>query len=215
MTKVCLVNGSLRGAKAASLQFLQAVQDRLGAGEFVVRTIVVKAGIGEAHALDTLKALAEADAIVFAFPLFSYTLPGALIRLLEEFYAYARAPGNRVGSPRVYAIVNNGFPQARINEEAVRVITNFCTRLGFQYGFSIAISGGPVTVLTMKAPMLNPRLKRAFALMARDMKSSQAGAGVNRYFDPIIPKGILLWIKAQYEKKMKISADLHPGTEKA
>jgi len=83
-------------------------------------------------------------------------------------------------------------------------VKNFCARMGLRYRFSVAISSGPVTAMTMKAPLLNPRLKRAFAGIVADILHDGAGRQEDVFVKPIIPKPIILKIKEHYEKKSRV-----------
>jgi hypothetical protein len=201
MKKVCLVNGSLRGKKASSLAFLQRISTAMGTNGFHIDMITVKAGANGRSPLTTLAAAAGADVIVIAFPLFCYSLSGAVTRFLEDFHSYAKEGGRYNRRAKVFAIVNSGFPEPLVSEEAIRVVRNFCARLGLQYRFTIAIGAGPVTVLTMRVPFLNPRLKAAFRDIARDAGSDEAAPIMDVFIAPVIPRNIILRIKEHYEKK--------------
>jgi hypothetical protein len=198
---VCMVNGSLRGEKASSLGFLKDVRARMDPAVFEARMIAVRAVVKGGYPRETLTIMSRADAIVIAFPLFVYTLPGGLTRLLEEYQLHAGNGGNQGRKARVYAIVNCGFPEPEINREAIRVIRNFCARLGLRYRFTVAVGSGPVTAMTRKVPFLNLKLKRAFAEMVRDMGDSGTDEREDVFVSPVIPKGIILRIKDHYEKK--------------
>jgi hypothetical protein len=199
MKTVCFVNGSLGGAKASSLAFLKLLSAKLTPAHFRVDWVGAKPGAGGSG--ETLAAVGAADAVVLAFPLFSYTLPGALTALLEDFHAFAANGGQYKPDAQVFAVINCAFPEPWIMQESIRVVKNFCARLGLRYRFSIAISSGAVTAMTMKVPLLNPRLKRAFAEMARDLLREEAGPREDVYVKPIIPKPIILKIKEHYERK--------------
>jgi multimeric flavodoxin WrbA len=209
MKKVCLLNGSLRGRDSSSLQFLNRVSANMGADDFQINRLTVPAGLNGHSSTETLTVMADADALVVAFPLFYYTLPGVLTRLLEDFGHYLQNGGRRNKRMKVYAIVNCGFPEPRINEEAIRVMKNFCARLGLGYGFSIAIGSGAVTVMTMKVPFLNLRLKRAFRRMVDDMKSDTTEPREDVFIPPAIPKMIILRIKDRFEERSKRVVDSH------
>jgi hypothetical protein len=199
MKTVCLVNGSLGGAKASSLAFLRRLSAEMTPADFLVRWVGVKPGTGGNG--ETLAVVGSADVIVLAFPLFSYTLPGALTALLEDFHEFAADGGQYKPDAQVFAIINCAFPEPWIMRESIRVVKNFCARMGFRYRFSVAISSGAVTAMTMKVPLLNPRLKRAFAEIARDILDDGTGPREDVYIKPIIPKPIILKIKEHYEKK--------------
>lgn len=109
MKNICLVNGSLRGKNAASLEFLKDIDLRLTAGEYNKTVITVKAKVKDQYPDDTLKSIASADAIIFIFPLHNYGLPGALVRLLEDYYQYVKQGNNHIESA-VYVIANCAFP---------------------------------------------------------------------------------------------------------
>ena len=75
MKNICLINGSLRGKKASSLEFLKDVNRRLPDAEYKKTFITVKARLKENYPENMLKSLAGADAIILVFPLFTYGLP--------------------------------------------------------------------------------------------------------------------------------------------
>ena len=202
MKRVCLVNGSLSGAKASSLTFLKRLSAEMTPALFQVDWVGVRPGASGSR--ETLAAMSTADAIVLAFPLFSYSLSGAVTELLEDFHVFAAKGGQYNPDAQVFAIVNCGFPEPWIMRESIRVVKNFCARMGLRYRFSVAISSGPVTAMTMKAPLLNPRLKRAFAGIVADILHDGAGRQEDVFVKPIIPKPIILKIKEHYEKKSRV-----------
>jgi hypothetical protein len=132
--------------------------------------------------------LGSADAIVLAFPLFSYTLSGAFTAFLEDFHSWASQGGQYNRDARVFAVINCGFPEPWIMRESIRVVKNFCAKMGLRYRFSIVISSGAVTAMTMKVPLLNPRLKKAFAGIVRDIVRGPAGGHEDVLIKPIILK---------------------------
>jgi hypothetical protein len=201
MKTVCLLNGSLRGEKAASHAFLNVVSAKLNAVGVATERVSVQAGGGGYSSRETLGVVAAADAIVVAFPLFSYTLPGGLTAFLEDFSSAVRGGMQHNRGAKVFAIVNCGFPEPWIMREAIRVVRNFCARTGLSYRFSIAIASGPVTALTMKVPLLNPRLKKAFANIVKECSRGEIEPREDVFLPPIIPRGIVLKMKEHYENK--------------
>jgi hypothetical protein len=211
MKRVCLLNGSLKGEMASSLEFLKRVSASMKDDVHIDR-ITMKSGVNAGCRRETLAAVANADAVVMAFPLFSYSLPGALTRFLEDFYCYVREGVGYNSRAKIYAVINCGFPEPGIIEEAIRVVRNFCTRLGLNYRFAIAIGSGPATVMTMKVPFLNPRLKKAFMDLAKDARGERTVTTEDIFIKPIIPKAILIKVKERYEKK---SFALHRPTPRS
>jgi multimeric flavodoxin WrbA len=204
MKKICMVNGSFRGGKASSLIFLKDLAAGMRGKDLSVEFYGMKTGPAAAHPEGTFRALACADALVFAFPLYVYCLSGGFVRFLEDFRGYLASGGERNRGTRIYAIVNCGFPEPRITKEAVRVIRNFSSRTGFDYRLAVSIGCGPATAMTRKLPFLNSKLKRAWARIIEDILDSNAGHTEDLLVEPAIPKSILLRVKESYERKSGI-----------
>jgi hypothetical protein len=202
---ICLINGSLRGKKASSLVLLEDVNRKLPDREYNKTLLTVRARLKGSYPEDMLRSMAAADSIVMVFPLFSYGLPGALMRLLEDYYRYVQAGNGYNKGAGVYIIVNCGFPRPRTIAEAVRVIKNFCRRLSLNWRFAICIGSGPVVVAVKKVPLLHMKLKRAYSQIASDIKNGDRGTRGDYFIKPILPEPIILMIKNQYEKKMRLA----------
>lgn len=205
MKNVCMVNGSLRGKKAASLEFLRDLEFRLPDAEFNKKVMTLKAKLNSDYPADILKVMAGADAVVFSFPLHNYGLPGALMRLLEDYYRYIQAGNDYNKSARIYMIVNCGFPRPEATTgEAIRVIRNFCRRLSLNWRFAVCIGTGPIVALTRKIPFLYPKLKKAYSEIASDIKSDDKETRKDYRIKPVIPEAIIARIKRHYEKSGKM-----------
>ena len=202
MKSICFINGSLRGKAASSLVFLNSIKGMLADTEFNKDIINVRAKIKESYPEDILKTISRSDAIIMVFPLFTYGVPGALMRLLEDFYLYAKANGYNKAAG-IYIVVNCGFYRPEIMTELIRVMKNFCRRLSLNWRFAICMGAGPVAAETVKIPLLNMKYKRAFSAIAADIKNGGAGQKDNYFIKPLLPESVILWWKAQYEKKMK------------
>jgi hypothetical protein len=205
MKNVCLINGSLRGKEASSLAFLEDVNRTLSDTEYNKTFLTVRARLKGGYPEDMLQSMASAASIIMVFPLFSYGLPGALMRFLEDYYRYIQAGNGYNKDAGVYIIVNCGFPRPRTIAEAVRVIKNFCRRLSLNWRFAVCIGSGPVVVAVKKVPFLHMKLKRAYAEIASDIKSGDRGTRGDYFIKPILPEPIILMIKNQYEKKMRLA----------
>jgi len=121
MKNICLINGSLRGKEASSLLFMNSIKGLLGDSEFHKDIINVRARVNVSYPEDILTAISHADAVIMVFPLFTYGVPGALMRLLEDFFQYAKDHGHEK-TARIYMVVNCGFPRPEIMGELVRVM---------------------------------------------------------------------------------------------
>jgi hypothetical protein len=202
MKNICFINGSLRGKEASSLIFLNYINGMLADTEFNKDIINVRAKVKENYPEDALKTISRADVIIMVFPLFTYGIPGALMRLLEDFYLYTKANGYNKAAG-IYIVVNCGFYRPEIMTELIRVMKNFCRRLSLNWRFAICMGAGPVAAATVKIPLLKMKYKRAFSAIASDIKNGGAGQKNDYFIKPLLPEPVILWWKAQYEKKMK------------
>lgn len=199
---VCLINGSLRGRKAASLSFLRDVDRSLPEARYRRSIVTVGGNPKEDYPVETLRCMAAADALVFVFPLYGYGLPGALMRLLEEYRRFVVAGTGARPHSRVYAVINCGYPRPELTTgEAVRVLRNFCRRFSLNWRFAMCVGTGPLVVFTRKLPFLDRGLKRGCAAIAGDI-SADCSVQVNDVFvRPVVPESVIRRIKEHYEKK--------------
>lgn len=204
MKNVCFINGSLRGREASSLVFLKSINRLLPDPEFKKEIINVRPRVIGNYPEEILKKISRADAIIMVFPLFTYGIPAALMRLLEDFYQYAI--GNGYNKAMVYVVANCGFPRPQIMGELIRAMKNFCRRLSLNWRFAVCIGGGPIAAMTEKVPLLRMKYQRAFSAIAADIENGDIGHKEDYFIKPLIPEPIVLWIKARYEKKMKAGA---------
>lgn len=170
--------------------------------EFHKDIINVRARVKGSYAEDILKTISRGDAIIMVFPLFTYGIPGALMRLLEDLASYANGHGYNKAA-RLYIVVNCGFPRPEIMTELIRVMKNFCRRLSLNWRFAICMGGGPVAAMAVKVPLLRMKYRRAFSAVAADLENGDTGQKEDYFIKPLIPERVALWWKARYEKKMK------------
>jgi len=202
--RICFINGSLRGKAASSLTFLHGVERLLSDKEFEKPIITVETRLHDCYPEEMMKIMGSADAIVIAFPLFCYSLPGALMRLLEDYDAYAKKNGSSYATARVYAIVNCGFAAPEINAEAIRVVRNFCRSAGLEWRFALAIGCGPLVALTSVIPFLNMHIRRGFREISDDIRHDRREAKATFMVRPFISKSILIAIRDRMERKAQL-----------
>ncbi len=207
MTRVCLINGSPRGKlSTSSLVFLRGLEKSLAKEGFRTALLTVGRRSQEPTPEDQLRELAGAQALVFSFPLYAYSTPAALTKLLEELYLHLRRhpPGGQ--PPRVYALVNSGYAEPKVNTEALRVMRLFCKRAGLRWRFGAAIGGGMVVAMTRGFPLVAWTLRRLYRRIGADLRGGEAAASVSPAEDlwirPIIPKPIMVRFKdSKWAKK--------------
>lgn len=217
MKKVVLIDGSPRlEEKTASAGFLARVDATLKDGEFEKQFIHVRKSLKNGPEADYEKLL-EADALVLAFPLYYFCLPGLLMRFLEDYEKYLREHGGQKKSAKVYAIVNCGFPEPEINAEAIRVIGCFSRHIGARFRFGVLIGGGPmISSLEGAGPAKKSyeKLEAAAWAMVSDLLSEAAETPENVLIQVSFPRRLYLFMgdvgwKQQARKNGLKKADLY------
>jgi hypothetical protein len=61
-----------------------------------------------------------------------------------------------------------------------------------------------VVVATRKIPFLDMKLKKAYAEIASDIQGSNGEEKDNYLIKPLLPEPVILMIKNQFEKKMRL-----------
>lgn len=132
--------------------------DRIG-NDGVNKTIInVRQSLTKHQTQNDYDVISKADAIVIVFPLYIFCVPAMLTRFLEDYYHYYSETGKVTGSPKIYAIVNCGFPEAEINREAVRVIRSFSRHINAEFRFGILIGSGGMLLGAKGAPFMKKAL---------------------------------------------------------
>lgn len=148
MKNIILLNGSPRVNKSTSMKILSLLKNRLGA-DFKASVVEAGKSILRKKQSQDYALMAKADAIVIAFPLYVYCMPGALTEFLVGYREYVNGTG-KPAKQKIYAIINCGFPESRINAEAALVIKRFCKEIHASYRLSVLIgSGGMLQPLKM------------------------------------------------------------------
>ncbi len=140
MHDIILLNGSPRLKGSTSMKLLNLLGGRTGVD---CNATVIEAGrsILNKKLLQDYASMAKADAIVIVFPLYVYCLPGALIEFLVGYRDYISGTG-KPAEQKIYAVINCGFPESRINDDAALVIKSFCKEIRAEYRFSVLIGSG-------------------------------------------------------------------------
>ncbi len=152
---VVFVNGTpkIKPEESVSNQLVRMGKEYMASQELEFYEIQVRKSVSNRNSAD-FDLLLNADAIVFTFPLYIFCLPGILMRFLQDFHLYLKENGGFINRVKVYAVVNCGFPEAFINQEAVRVIECFSRQTGAEFGFGTMIGSGGMLLGTMDAPFM-------------------------------------------------------------
>lgn len=174
MKNIIVLNGSPRMKGSISMKMLDLFQEHLGT-DCKVQVIEAGKSILHQNQWKDYGYMVEADAMVIAFPLYVYCLPGVLMEFLVGYQDYIRGKG-QTPEQKVYAIINCGFPEARINEDAAHVIKCFCKKIHAQYRFSILIGGGGMLRPLKMMPSVNKMWKKiefAFGQIIGDVRDEK------------------------------------------
>ena len=137
--KTVFINGSPKKRFCASAYFL--FLQRLFTGG---KKVTLKLRTPADHEA-ILKELDDAQAAVFALPLYVDGVPSHVLRFLEKMESYCREKGLRLA---VYCIANNGFIEGKQNEPLMQTFENFCARAGLTWGGGVGIGGGVMLNVT-------------------------------------------------------------------
>jgi len=170
---VCLLNGSLRGKSSTSHFLLDALESRL-AGPWLggpPRIGLPRLGVSREELTPKIldgdlegfaKRVARSDTLVLALPLFCYSVPAGLLRLLVAL-AGLRTEERPL---ELFAIVYSGSPRPSVNAEALRVLRIAAAKCGWKWGGGLSVGGGLFFTLLKGLPFVGARLHAALSTLA-------------------------------------------------
>lgn len=175
MKQVVVIGGSPRTPGKATSDFLaERTAQALREVGLEARVLNVRAAIQRRQTDEAFAAMAAADAMIFLFPLYVFCLPGILMRFLQDYRAYANAHKGAGSGAAVYAVVNCGFPEPEINEQAVDVIGRFAAAVGARFRFGIMIgSGGMIALNIPFSKAVLRRYTQTVAAIGAEIQSGQ------------------------------------------
>lgn len=168
-TKAVIISASPKtSGKITSTLFAQLAADAINQKNVIASCIDVRTAVRKGGCDAAFAKMHEADALVFVFPLYFFCLPGLLMRFLQEYTATAKKKNGQ----SVWCIVNCGFYEPDINDEAVRVIQSFCRHIGAKFRFGITIACGSMVAFMRNARFMkkaSASLDTALASLADDV----------------------------------------------
>jgi hypothetical protein len=165
---VTLVCGSPKAKKdqIVSEYLIDLEQTHIARKDVAVHRVSARGSLLRGTCEADFQTMAESDALIITFPLYFFCLPGLLMRFLQDYTAFLKGFGQRKRA-KVYAVVNCGFPEAGINEEAVRVIKSFSKAIGAEYRFSLLLGGGGMILGTKDARFMRSTIDSIAAVFGQ------------------------------------------------
>lgn len=175
MKNIVLINGSPKvNEEAVSRHLIETAGSRINDNQYKKTFINVRQSITMNKTQDDFETISDADALIIAFPLYIFCMPGMLTRFLEDYYKYYTENKESKSRLKVYAIVNCGFPEPDINLEAVNVIRSFCRHINADFRFGILLGGGGMLLGAKDAPFMKKTMtsiNNEFSKIADDICS--------------------------------------------
>lgn len=179
--KIALINGSPKVKNSASGTLLDDLKSYFGE-----QTEIVEFGFhASTMPSGAIEELANADAWVFAFPLYVDGIPGHLLSCLVQLEEA------RLQNPQshIYGIVNCGFYEGIQAEFALKVLQNWSVKTGFVWGGGIGVGGGGALAMMPKVEGgKGPRapIEKALSVLADTILKREAQE--NRYVSVAFPR---------------------------
>nr|WP_243456511.1 flavodoxin [Mobilitalea sibirica] len=210
-----MVNGSpkIKSNQSVSELFVNLQENSMKEAGIDVGRINVRDSITLGKTQEDYLEMSQADAIIFTFPLYIFCLPGILMRFLQDYQQFLMKQNLTIEKEqKIFAVVNCGFPEPDINEEAVRVIKSFSRQIGALFGFGVMIGGGGMFLGTIDAPFMKKtkaELYNAFDQMSEMIIKMELSPMENRFIKPNFPRKLYLfaadreWISAAKKNGLK------------
>ena len=138
--KIVLINGSPKARDSASGSLLADLK-KLGR-DFETHEIAELALHTAVFPENMAEILTNAEAIVFACPLYVDGIPGHLLSCLTELERQAQTFLWQEQKPLIYGIVNCGFYEGIQAQYALEVLRNWAAKSGCTWGGGIGVGGG-------------------------------------------------------------------------
>lgn len=176
---------------------------RLAVAGWHTESLTLKPGtFREAGEAELLAAVDRADLLLLAFPLYIDALAYLVTKALEVISEHRRAAGDGARTQGLFALANNGFPEAHQNHLALAMLRLFAARSGITWLGGMALGAGEATIgghplrasSSSGIPLfrISQALDAAGAALARgESLPAEAWQGIARVPIPYMPR--LIW----------------------
>jgi len=196
--KVLLVVGSPKVKESTSASLGSYLLSRMLDNGFETSTTIAARLLRSDEALEeTLSATADADILVFTFPLYVDAVPYPLVKLMEKM-AERRSGAADKKRLRLLTIVNCGFPEAHHNDTALAICRQFAKESRIEWIGGLALGGGGAIggqPLDKRGGLVK-RVKKSLDMAAYALINDKPlpEEAVRLMSKPLMPKWLYLWI---------------------
>lgn len=221
-----LIVGSPKVKKRATSGILgEYLLDRLKADGWQTETLTLKASLSrEKGQTELCGAVDRSDLIILAFPLYIDALPYLVTKALEIIAGHRKTQGNEKPQ-RMFALINNGFPESYQNALALAICRTFADRSGIAWAGCLAVGAGEamgggqdLTESKRSGPPVNHiigALDRAGKDLARGKAvSPDTQNRISKSPIPLVSFGIWRWLFAKLGDKWWIQQAKENGIKK-
>ncbi|MDR2193320.1 MAG: NAD(P)H-dependent oxidoreductase [Treponema sp.] len=195
--KISIINGSQKPNGSNTSIILSVLNNLLGKDNDIDNYTL---GVNQ-FSEEIYNKIVLSDVIVFAFPLYTDSIPSNMLKMLIELEGFFGR--EKAKETVVYAIINNGFYEGKQTHIAFEIIQNWCERSGVLCGGGIGQGAGEMIGATRETPLNKGpfnNLWRALKLLTEKIETKEP-VGV-KYLSPYFPR--FLW------KIMAHNAFWHP-----
>ncbi len=141
--RACLIVGSPKTLSPSTSSVLgNYLLERLKEQGWETESLTLKAGLGSRPGETALLAAVDrADLLLFAFPLYIDALPYLMTKALEIIANHRQTADHR-RPQRLFAIANNGFPEAYQTHLALSICQRFAAETGLTWVGGLAMGAG-------------------------------------------------------------------------
>lgn len=143
---IALINGSPKKNKSSSGIVLDLIKGFLAEDDNIIEFNLNRPDVD----LNIIKNIANANTIVFAFPLYVDGIPSHLLYWLYELKQYLKANPNP--DLYIYGVVNCGFYEGKQGSIALEILNNWCIKAGLGWGQGLSIGCGGMLSMLRNSP---------------------------------------------------------------
>ena len=180
--RACLIVGSPKTLSPSTSSVLgNTLLERLKEHDWETESLTLKASLCTQQGERALLAVVDrADLLLFAFPLYIDALPFLMTKALEVIADHRQDADHR-RPQRLFAIANNGFPEAYQNHLALSICQRFAAETGLIWVGGLAMGAGetlcgghPLKATGELAPVPCAHVISALDATAADLARGQA-----------------------------------------